>query len=184
LPRREPGVELELGLLLTLRRPPGQAVGAAEAAGAAGGAAMEVEERRGGAMTGGDDKAGVAGVAAVAADAAVAAAVVPIAPAGNSAVPCPHCDRRAFKYLRSLEKHVWNDHGVGLSRDELDSFEQQLRAGAASGGGAAGSTAAFATPAGAGAGAGAGGGGGQQTTLSAVGFKRKVGMYTLHPVAL
>jgi hypothetical protein len=108
----------------------------------------------------------------------------PIAPADKSAVPCPHCDRRAFKYLRSLEKHVWNDHGVGLSRDELDSFEQQLRAGAASGGGAAGSTAAFATPAGAGAGAGAGGGGGQQTTLSAVGFKRKVGMYTLHPVAL
>ena len=53
----------------------------------------------------------------------------PIAPADKSAVPCPCCDRRAFKYLRSLEKHVWNEHGVRLTREQLDDFEKQLRAG-------------------------------------------------------
>ena len=53
----------------------------------------------------------------------------PIAPADKEAVPCPHCDRRAFKYLRSLEKHCWNDHGVRLTREDMESFEKQLRAG-------------------------------------------------------
>ena len=38
-------------------------------------------------------------------------------------MPCPHCDRRSFKYLRSLEKHVWNDHGARLTREELAGFE-------------------------------------------------------------
>ena len=58
----------------------------------------------------------------------------PIAPADKSAVPCPCCDRRAFKYLRSLEKHVWNEHGVRLTREQLDDFEKQLRAGKRMGG--------------------------------------------------
>ena len=40
----------------------------------------------------------------------------PIAPADKVAVPCPHCDKRSFKYLRSMEKHVWNEHGVKLTR--------------------------------------------------------------------
>ena len=44
----------------------------------------------------------------------------PIAPADKVAVPCPHCDKRAFKYLRSMEKHVWNEHGVKLTREEMD----------------------------------------------------------------
>ena len=54
----------------------------------------------------------------------------PIAPADKVAVPCPHCDKRAFKYLRSMEKHVWNEHGVKLTREEMDAFEKALRAGA------------------------------------------------------
>jgi len=58
----------------------------------------------------------------------------PIAPGDKSAVPCPHCDRRAFKYLRSLEKHVWNEHGHRLTREQLDDFERQLRAGKRNGG--------------------------------------------------
>jgi SWI/SNF-related matrix-associated actin-dependent regulator of chromatin subfamily A member 5 len=53
----------------------------------------------------------------------------PIAPADKSAVPCPFCDRRAFKYLRSLEKHCWNEHGTRLTREQLDDFEKSLRVG-------------------------------------------------------
>jgi SWI/SNF-related matrix-associated actin-dependent regulator of chromatin subfamily A member 5 len=55
----------------------------------------------------------------------------PIAPADKAAVPCPHCDKREFKYLRSMEKHCWNDHGVRISREEMETFERQLRAGRA-----------------------------------------------------
>jgi SWI/SNF-related matrix-associated actin-dependent regulator of chromatin subfamily A member 5 len=58
----------------------------------------------------------------------------PIAPADKSAVPCPFCDRRAFKYLRSLEKHCWNEHGARLTREQLDDFEKQLRVGKKIGG--------------------------------------------------
>ncbi len=58
----------------------------------------------------------------------------PIAPADKSAVPCPFCDRRAFKYLRSLEKHCWNEHGTRLSREQLDDFEKSLRVGKKIGG--------------------------------------------------
>ena len=58
----------------------------------------------------------------------------PIAPADKSAVPCPFCDRRSFKYLRSLEKHCWNEHGQRLTREQLDDFEKQLRVGKKIGG--------------------------------------------------
>ena len=58
----------------------------------------------------------------------------PIAPADKSAVPCPFCDRRSFKYLRSLEKHCWNEHGARLTREQLDDFEKQLRVGKKIGG--------------------------------------------------
>ena len=58
----------------------------------------------------------------------------PIAPADKSAVPCPFCERRSFKYLRSLEKHCWNEHGARLTREQLDDIEKQLRAGKKIGG--------------------------------------------------
>jgi len=58
----------------------------------------------------------------------------PIAPADKSAVPCPFCERRSFKYLRSLEKHCWNEHGARLTREQLDDFEKQLRVGKKIGG--------------------------------------------------
>jgi hypothetical protein len=56
-----------------------------------------------------------------------ASALLP--PGSKAAVPCPHCDRRSFKYLRSLEKHVWNEHGSRLTSQELAACEAALRSG-------------------------------------------------------